>query len=137
MPIVKCHANKRALADTVSYIMNPLKVIARGNQGFMTADPTEMVNQMQETLRLHGKQKGRHYYHVKVAFSLEDRPENGGSLTAEKANAYAAKYASYLWSGKEVIWACQDHGSSIHIHFVVAACDIETGKKLNADNETI
>ena len=60
MPIVKCHANKRALADTVSYIMNPLKVIARGNQGFMTADPTEMVNQMQETLRLHGKQKGRH-----------------------------------------------------------------------------
>lgn len=135
MPIVKCHANKRALADTVSYIMNPLKVIARGNQGFMTADPTEMVNQMQETLRLHGKQKGRHYYHVKVAFSLEDRPENGGSLTAEKANAYAAKYASYLWSGKEVIWACQDHGSSIHIHFVVAACDIETGKKLNVNNQ--
>ena len=135
MPIVKCHANKRALADTVSYIMNPLKVIARGNQGFMTADPTEMVNQMQETLRLHGKQKGRHYYHVKVAFSLEDRPENGGSLTAEKANAYAAKYASYLWSGKEVIWACQDHGASIHIHFVVAACDIETGKKLNVNNQ--
>lgn len=135
MPIVKCHANKRALSDTVSYIMNPLKIISRGNQGFMTADPNEMVNQMQETLRLHGKKKGRQYYHVKVAFSVEDRPENGGSLTAEKANSYASKYASYLWPGREVIWACQDHGASIHIHFVVAACDIETGKKLNVDNQ--
>lgn len=134
MPIVKCHANKRALSDTVSYIMNPLKTISRGNQGFMTADPNEMVNQMQETLRLHGKQKGRQYYHVKVAFSLEDRPENGGSLTAEKANAYAAKYAAYLWQGNEVIWACQDHGSSIHVHFIVSACQQETGKKLNVDN---
>ena len=47
-----------------------LKGIARGNQGFMTADPNEMVSQIQETLQLHGKQKGRQYYHVKVAFSV-------------------------------------------------------------------
>ena len=134
MPIVKCHANKRALSDTVSYIMNPLKVISRGNQGFMTADPNEMVRQMQETLRLHGKQKGRQYYHVKVAFSPMDRPENGGSLNAEKVNAYAAKYAAHLWPNNEVIWACQDHGT-IHIHFLVAACDLETGKKLNVNNQ--
>jgi len=135
MPIVKCHANKRALSDTVSYIMNPLKVIGSGSQGTMTADPHKMVAQMQETLRLHGKQKGRQYYHVKVAFNPNDRPENGGLLTVEKANAYAAKYAAYLWPSREVIWACQDHGASIHIHFVVAACDLENGKKLNVNNQ--
>ena len=135
MPIVKCNASKSDPREIVEYIMNPEKVIAQGNLNFMTPDPQRMVQQMQETMRMHGVQKGRKYYHVIIAFDPSDRPENGGKLTPAVANAYAAKYAKNQWLKKEVIWACQDHGGSIHIHFVVATCDIETGKKLDVNDK--
>lgn len=99
---------------------------------FINNDKEKMIQQMRETLRIHGKQSGRQFYHVIVSFADSDRPENGGSLTAEKANAYASKYAAHLFQEHEVIWSCQDHGASIHIHFVVSACNQVSGRKINA-----
>lgn len=135
MPIVKCKNSRLDPRGIVEYIMNPEKVIAAGNLGFMTADTEMMVKQMRDTMRLHGKENGRQYYHVIVAFDPDDRPENGGKLQPTLVNTYAAQYASKLWPTREVIWACQDHGGSIHIHFVVAACDMETGRKLDVNNK--
>ncbi len=135
MPIVKCSASKATPAKGIAYIMDPEKVIAKGAFNFVSEDPKQMAQQMLNTMHIH--QKGfdsveRKYYHVKVAFNPSDRPENGGTLTPQKANDYAAAYAAKTWSGREVVWAVQDHGTSIHIHFIVGACDIETGKKLDA-----
>lgn len=135
MPITKCAASKATPAKGIDYIMDPEKVIARGSQGFVTTDPKKMARQMLQTMHLFGKgfdPDERKYYHSKVAFDPADRPENGGSLTPEKANAYAARYAAQTWPGREVVWAVQDHGASIHIHFILAACERDTGKKLDA-----
>lgn len=135
MPIVKCSASKATPAKGINYIMDPEKVIAKGHQGFVTHDPKQMAHQMLQTMHLHHKgfdPEERKYYHAKVAFDPKDRPENGGTLDPMKANDYAAKYAAKTWPGREVVWAVQDHGSSIHIHFIVAACEQETGKKLDA-----
>lgn len=135
MPIVKCAASKATPAKGIDYIMDPEKVIAQGSQGFMTGDPKKMARQMLQTMHLFGKgydPDERKYYHAKVAFDPADRPENGGSLDPRKANAFAADYARKTWPGREVVWAVQDHGSSIHIHFIVAACEQETGKKMDA-----
>ena len=135
MPIVKCSASKATPAKGINYIMDPEKVIARGSQGFLTRDPKKMARQMLQTMHLFGKghdRNERKYYHAKVSFNPSDRPENGGSLTAGKANAFAAEYAKRNWPGREVVWSVQDHGSSIHIHFIVAACEAESGKKLDA-----
>lgn len=135
MPIVKCSASKATPSKGIAYIMDPEKVIAQGHQGFVTQDPKEMAHQMLQTMHLHHKgfdPEERKYYHAKVAFDPKDRPENGGTLNPAMANAYAAKYAAKTWPGREVVWAVQDHGSSIHIHFIVAACEQETGKKLDA-----
>lgn len=135
MPITKCAASKATPAKGIDYIMDPEKVIARGSQGFVTTDPKKMARQMLQTMHLFGKgfdPDERKYYHSKVAFDPADRTVNGGSLTPEKANAYAARYAAQTWPGREVVWAVQDHGASIHIHFILAACERDTGKKLDA-----
>lgn len=135
MPITKCEASKATPAKGIEYIMDPDKVIARGSQGFMSDNPEKMARQMLQTMYLFGKghdYNERKYYHAKVSFHPADRPENGGVLTADLANQFAAKYAKTLWSGREVVWAVQDHGSSIHIHFIVAACEQSTGRKLDA-----
>lgn len=135
MPITKCAASKATPAKGIEYIMDPEKVIAKGSQGFVTNDPKQMARQMLQTMHLFGKgfdPDERKYYHAKVAFDPKDRPENGGTLDPAKANAYAAKYATKTWPGREVVWAVQDHGASIHVHFIVAACEQETGKKLDA-----
>lgn len=140
MPITKCKASKATPDKGINYILNPEKVIAQGNQGFAspTNDPEKLARQMMMTMHLFQKGKEfdeRKYYHAKVSFDPKDRPERGGSLTKEKANAYAAKYAAKTWPGREVVWAVQDHGEAIHVHFIVAACERDTGKKLDADNK--
>ncbi len=135
MPIVKCSASKATPAKGIAYIMDPEKVVAKGCINFVSEDPSKMAKQMLQTMHLFHKGLDldeRKYYHTKVAFDPADRPENGGSLTPEKANDYAAAYAMKTWPNREVVWAVQDHGASIHIHFIVAACDLETGKKLDA-----
>ena len=135
MPITKCAASKATPAKGIDYIMDPKKVIARGNQGFISYDPQKMAKQMMQTMHLFGKgfdRDERKYYHAKVSFDPNDRPEFGGTLTPEKANLYAAKYAAEIWPNREVVWAVQDHGEAIHIHFIVAACERDTGKKLDA-----
>lgn len=135
MPITKCEASKATPTKGIEYIMAPEKVIASGSQGFIFDDPAKMAKQMLQTMHLFGKGHNfdeRKYYHAKVSFDPADRPENGGTLTAESANRYAAKYAKKLWPNREVVWAVQDHGASIHIHFIIAACEQTTGKKLDA-----
>lgn len=135
MPITKCAASKATPAKGIDYIMDPEKVIARGSQGFVSQDPKQMARQMLQTMHLFGKgydREERKYYHAKVSFDPNDRPELGGTLTPEKANAYAAKYAAKTWPGREVVWSVQDHGEAIHIHFIIAACERDTGKKLDA-----
>ncbi len=135
MPIVKCSASKATPEKGIAYILDPEKVIARGAINVVSEEPDMIARQMLQTMHIHRKgydREERKYYHVKVAFNPVDRPENGGSLTAEKANAYAAVYAMKTWPDREVVWAVQDHGASIHIHFIVGACSVETGKKLDA-----
>lgn len=135
MPITKCEASKATPTKGIEYIMDPEKVIASGSQEFISDDPVKMAKQMLQTMHLFGKGHNfdeRKYYHTKVSFDPADRPENGGTLTAESANQYAAKYAKRLWPSREVVWAVQDHGASIHIHFIIAACEQATGKKMDA-----
>lgn len=135
MPILKCEASKATPAEGIAYIMDEEKVIAHGSQGFISDNPEKMAKQMLQTMHLFGKGRDfdeRKYYHAKLSFAPADRPENGGTLTAEYANRYATKYAKKLWPNREVIWAVQDHGASIHIHFIIAACEQTTGKKLDA-----
>ena len=135
MPITKCEASKATPSKGIAYILDPEKVIARGSQRFLSDNPEKMAKQILQTMHLFGKGydfNERKYYHTKVSFDPADRPENGGVLTAESANRYAAKYAKKLWPNREVVWTVQDHGASIHIHFIIAACEQTTGRKLDA-----
>lgn len=138
MPITNCEASKATPGKGIAYILDPAKVIARGSQGLMSDNPEKIAKQMMQTMHFFGKgyeRDERKYYHAKIAFDPTDRPENGGTLSAQKANGYAAQYAAAIWPEREVVWAVQDHGTSIHIHFVVAACQCRTGEKLDARNK--
>ncbi len=137
MPIVKCSASKAKPDKAIKYILDPEKVIATGNIGFSTMDPNKMAEQMMETMYFHGKGKDpneRKFYHLKLAFDPADRAENGGSLTPQKALAYAYDYTRKLWPENEVIFTAQDHGASVHIHFIISACNQLNGKKLEISN---
>ena len=99
MPITKCEASKATPSKGIAYILDPEKVIARGSQRFLSDNPEKMAKQILQTMHLFGKGydfNERKYYHTKVSFDPADRPENGGVLTAESANRYAAKYAKKL-----------------------------------------
>ena len=134
MPIVKCRASKATPEKGIAYIMDPEKVIAKGAINMVSENPEKMAQQMLQTLHIYHKGRTceeRKYYHVVVAFNPVDRPDNGGRLSPEKANAYAAVYAMKTWPDREVVWAVQDHGASTHIHFIIGACSLESGKKLD------
>lgn len=135
MPIVKCEASKATPMKGLAYIMDKEKTLAKGSIGFLTDDPEQMARQMMQTMYLHGKGKSpneRKYYHCKISFDPQDLKQNGGELDERMANRYAAKYAAKTWPGREVAWSVQHHGTAMHIHFIVAACEQETGKKLDA-----
>ncbi len=135
MPIVTCEASKATPAKGLNYIFDPEKTLASGSWYLLSEDPREMAAQMMKTMHLHHKgwdKNERKYYHTKVSFDPRDLPENGGTLTVEKANSYAYKYAQTTWPGREVAWSVQHHGKAMHVHFIVAACDLSTGKKLDA-----
>jgi len=136
MPIVTCESSKATPMKGLAYIMDKEKTLAKGSIGFMDDDdPEQMARQMMQTMHLHGKGRDkdeRKYYHCKVSFDPQDLKENGGDLDEHKAQLFAAKYAARTWPGREVAWSIQHHGIAMHIHFIVAACDQETGKKLDA-----
>lgn len=135
MPIVKCEASKATPMKGLAYIMDKEKTLAKGSIGLLTDDPEQMARQMMQTMHLHGKGKSpneRKYYHCKISFDPQDLKQNGGELDERMANRYAAKYAAKTWPGREVAWSVQHHGTAMHIHFIVAACEQETGKKLDA-----
>lgn len=137
MPIVLCESSKATPYKGLAYILDKEKVLACGNQGFVTLtnDPKVLAEQMMDTMRIHGKGEQvdeRKYYHCKVSFDPRDLPENGGTLTVKMAYRYALEYAAATWPGREVVWSIQKHGRAMHIHFIVAAVEQETGKKLNA-----
>lgn len=135
MPIVKCEASKATPMKGIAYIMDRDKTLASGSQNLMEGDPESMARQMMETMLLHGKGKNpneRKYYHCKISFDPQDLKQNGGDLDEKKANLYATKYAHRMWPGREVVWSVQHHGTAMHIHLIVAACHLETGKKLDA-----
>ncbi len=137
MPITKCAASKATPAKGLAYIFDPLKTLARGGQGFLSQDPKQMAEQMMRTMNMFGKGLNydeRKYYHVKVSLDPKDLKINGGILDEKVANRYAARYAAATWPGREVAWSIQHHGEAMHIHFIVAACHMETGKKLDARN---
>lgn len=96
-----------------------------------------MAQQMLRTMYIHEKGRDpeeRKYYHFKLAFDPADRIEKGGTLTPDMANTLAHEYAQKMWPNREVVWTVQDHGASIHIHFIVAACDLD-GKKMDVRDE--
>lgn len=135
MPIVKCEASKATPMKGLAYIMDKEKTLAKGNLGFLSDDPQQMAQQMMQTMHLHGKGNSpneRKYYHCKISFEPQDLKQNGGQLDEHMANRYAVKYAAKIWPGREVAWSVQHHGTAMHIHFIVAACEQETGKKLDA-----
>lgn len=137
MPILKFGASKANPAKGINYIMDPEKFIIGGNQGFATNDPKKMARQMLQTMHLFGKgfdSDERKYYHVQIYFDPADLQRNGGILDVGKANFYAADYANEIWPEREVVWAIHDHGPGIHIHFIVASCALDTGRKLNVRN---
>lgn len=137
MPIVLCDASKATPYKGLAYILDKEKTLAAGNQGFATLanDPKALAEQMMFTMTIHGKGgevEERKYYHCKVSFHPDDLPENGGTLTVKKAYSYAMEYAAATWPGREVVWSIQKHGRAMHIHFIVAAVEQATGKKLDA-----
>lgn len=136
MPITKTRSSKAAPAKILAYIMDPEKVIACGTQALVSTKPEGMAKQMMQTMHMHKKgfnSRDRKYYHTVVSFHPDDRPENGGNLTKETGTDYARRYAAKMWPNCEVAWALQDHedGECIHIHFVVCACERDTGKMLD------
>lgn len=137
MPIVKCAASKATPAKGLNYIMDPEKALASGSLGFRSDDPEKMAQQMIQTMHVHGKgwnQDERKYYHCKVSFDPRDLKSEGGILDETLANRYAEKMAQKLWPGREVAWSVQHHGTAMHIHFIIGACEMATGKKLDARN---
>lgn len=135
MPIVKCEASKATPLKGVDYILDPEKTLAQGIQNLRSQDPEKISKQMMQTMLIHGKGKSpneRKYYHCKLSFDPADLKKNGGTLDEYKANQYAAKFAKKTWPGREVVWSVQQHGTAMHIHFIVAACEQSTGKKLDA-----
>lgn len=142
MAIMLAEDSKATPAKAVAYVLNPDKMEAWGClelDASRGADPNFLANQMMQTMAAHGKgqkENERKYYHYKISFAPDDRSENGGPLTPEYAGKYAEEYAKKHWPGREVVWSIHGEGNARHIHFIVAACHMDTGAKLQVSNKT-
>lgn len=134
MPVLMFTASTETPVATLRYNMDPGRMLMLGTRFVEPGEPKEMSDQMMRTMRLFGKSrasKERKFYHVEIYFHPSDLQQNGGTVDVAKAKYYAAEYAEETWPDHEVVWIIHDHGSGIHLHFIVAACSVETGKKLN------
>lgn len=145
MAIMKVSESKATHHKGLAYILDPSKTEAWGylnmfcsvdpdNDYLEKPDPNRFAKQMIQTQHIHHKGfdvNERKYYHYKISFHPDDREENGGPLTPELADKYARKYAEDHWPGREVVWSVHCDGKARHIHFIVNAVEMETGKKLD------
>lgn len=142
MAIMLAKDSKATPVKGMIYVLAPEKLETWGClelDSSRGADPAFLAHQIVQTMAAHGKgqdENERKYYHYKISFVEEDRSENGGPCTPEYANKYAKDYAERHWPGREVVWGIHGNGKCRHIHFIVAACHMDTGKKLQVSNKT-
>lgn len=101
MPILKIAASKAAPVSTLRYNIDPERMIAMGSQLVIPGVPKKMSDQIMTTMRLFGKGRSpdeRKYYAVEIYFDPVDLQQNGGTLDAERTDAYASEFAEETWS---------------------------------------
>ncbi|MCQ5130608.1 relaxase/mobilization nuclease domain-containing protein [Butyricicoccus faecihominis] len=136
MPLFKCTACKSTPYKVVKYVLDKQKVGAISSQ--YLDDNRSYARQFTETVRAWGKlptYESRKYYHAKLSFDPGDNPENGGKLTIALADKIARRLARRFWPGHEVVIVTHIDKTHIHVHFIVNAVSIETGKMLHISDK--
>lgn len=140
MAILKASHSKATPIKGLAYILDPKKVEAWGCVNLDTssgADPRYLGEQMMETQHLHRqgrRAEERKYYHYKISFAPDDRSENGGKLTPELAAQIAKEFVEKHLPGREAVWSIQGDGAARHVHIIVNAVDLQTGRKLEVSD---
>lgn len=128
--IVKMKATKR-VETAISYISSELKATLRVAINLNQAE--DFTLQMERMERLWGKNKenGRQGYHLKFCFDPKDDVKNGGKLTDQLAMKVAVRIINEAFPNHQAVLAVHNDTPNKHVHAVVSAVNMMTGKKLN------
>ena len=128
--IVKMKASK-SLKAAVDYILSEMKATLKIAMNLNDAE--NVVAQMERMERLWGKNKesGRQAYHLKLCFNPKDDVRNGGILTDSLAMKVAIKIINEAFADHQVVLAVHNDTPNKHVHAVIGAVNMMTGKKLD------
>lgn len=115
----------KALKTGLGYILNPEKTLSNliGGRGVAVSTAYQDMRTVQ---RLMGKEEGRAYIHFILSFNEEVYDRQLRQI-AEKCTAY--------FPDNQSVWAVHDNTDYRHIHFMLNAVNVRTGKKFSQSKQ--
>ena len=128
--IVKMKASK-SLKAAIDYILSEMKATLK--IAINLNDAEDVVVQMERMERLWGKNKenGRQAYHLKFCYNPIDDVKNGGILSDSLAMKVAIQIIKESFPDHQVVLAVHNDTPNKHVHAVIGAVNMMTGKKLD------
>lgn len=135
MPIFICNGCKSTPNKVLKYVLDKKK--ATLVRTINLDDGRSYAQQFYETALVWDKPTGydtRKYYHAKLSFDIRDNAEYGGALTPMLAMRIANRLARELWMSHEAVMAAHTDKAHIHVHIIINAVSLETGKMLHIND---
>ena len=128
--IVKMKASK-SLKAAIDYILSEMKATLKIAMNLNDAE--DVVVQMERMERLWGKNKenGRQAFHLKFCYNPIDDVKNGGILSDSLAMKVAIQIIKESFPDHQVVLAVHNDTPNKHVHAVIGAVNMMTGKKLD------
>ena len=114
-----------ALRRVIDYILSKAAIKAVGN----LSATEDFATQIEEIATLWGKNSGRRGYHFILSFDPRD------NVTITLALRIAYKITHEAFQNHQAVFAVHDDTHHIHVHVIVGAVDLLSGRKLNLRNE--
>lgn len=143
MATVKFIKNSRQSAGglkyAIEYCTREAKTLSKDGKSLITGincDGNNAYNEMMLTKKAFpsqncNKQKDRFFYQYAQSFSPQEK------VTPEQVHQIGLEFAQRAWPNQEILVTTHMDANHLHNHFIISGVDLETGKRLRQNPNTL
>lgn len=143
MATVKFIQNSRQSAGglkfAIDYCTREAKTLSKDGKSLITGincDGNNAYNEMMLTKKAFpsqncNKQKDRFFYQYAQSFSPQEK------VTPEQVHQIGLEFAQRAWPNQEILVTTHMDANHLHNHFIISGVDLETGKRLRQNPNTL